>query len=229
MMNDAANAAYLLTQKTAEDYRKLGYQVVLNPTLEFFPGLTPDLLARKGDEVRVVEVKTRSSLAANPLIGELARVLQSMPGWSLDLVVVPEPERFESPEGAGALETDGIARRIHDAEKSLDAGLLEAAFVLAWSASEAAIRNLVAGLGAHVPYGTSPRKMLDHAVYVGVLSRDDYTRLNVLSNDRNAIVHGFTPKGFDRALVAELLDLARRMAADASGADESSSDSDYST
>ena len=66
MMSNTANAEYLLAQKTAEEYREMGYQVELGPVLDFFPGVRPDLLARKGDDVRVVEVKTRSSLAANP-------------------------------------------------------------------------------------------------------------------------------------------------------------------
>ena len=91
----------------------------------------------------------------------------------------------------------------------------EAAFLLAWSACEAALRNLVAGLGADVSNTTSPGQVLDYAVFFGVLARDEYTRLNALTKVRAAIAHGLAPKEFDTAMVADLLDLARRTAAEA--------------
>ena len=224
MTSNAANAEYLLTQKTAEEYREMGYEVEIAPVLDFFPGVRPDLLARKGEDVRVVEVRTRSSLAANPKTIELAKAIQAMPGWSLDLVLVPEPERLDSPEGARTLEAGSVAQRIKDAEKTLAAGMPEAAFLLAWSACEAALRNLVAGLGADVSNTTSAGQVLDHAVFLGVLSRDEYAKLNALGKGRDAIVHGLAPMEFDAALVTELLDLARRMAADASSDDVQADD-----
>ena len=58
----------------------MGYEVEIAPVLDFFPGVRPDLLARKGEDVRVVEVRTRSSLAANPKTIELAKAIQAMPG-----------------------------------------------------------------------------------------------------------------------------------------------------
>ena len=82
MTEEATNTEYLFLRKTAEEYRKKGYEVALESQLDFFPGFRADLLVRKNDETKVIEVKSRSSLALNPKIGELARIIDSKPGWS---------------------------------------------------------------------------------------------------------------------------------------------------
>ena len=66
MIEDTAYLEHLLLDKTAEEYRRKGYEVSLEAQLDFLPGFSPDLVVRKGDETVVVEVKARSSLAANP-------------------------------------------------------------------------------------------------------------------------------------------------------------------
>ena len=100
MMAGASNAEHLLARKTAEEYRSKGYEVTLDAPLDFFPGYRADLLARKAGEVTVIEVKSRSSLAADSRIRELARVVDAKPGWSFELLLVAEPEKLDSPEGA---------------------------------------------------------------------------------------------------------------------------------
>ena len=104
MVRYATDTEYLLTRKTAEEYRNKGYEVLFEAPLDLLPGFRADLLARKGDEVRVIVVKSRSSLAADPRIGELARLIDSKPGWSFELVLVSEPEKLDSPEGARSFE-----------------------------------------------------------------------------------------------------------------------------
>ena len=147
MVRNATATEYLLTQKTAEEYRSRGYEVRLDASLDFLPDFRADLLVCKADEVKVIEVKSRPSLAADPRISELARVIDSMPGWSFELLLVGEPEKVDSPEGARSLESESIGRRVEEAQKSLEAGLPEAAFLLAWSAAEAAIRGLLTAEG----------------------------------------------------------------------------------
>ena len=77
MVRNATDSEYLLTHKTAEEYRGKGYEVVFEAPLDFLPGFSADLLVRKGDDVRVIEVKSRSSLAADPKISELARLIDA--------------------------------------------------------------------------------------------------------------------------------------------------------
>ena len=51
----------------ADEYRRKGYEVVAEPLPEqlpdFLSGFHPDILARKGDETTIVEIKSRQSLA----------------------------------------------------------------------------------------------------------------------------------------------------------------------
>ena len=95
-----------LARKTAEDYRAQGYHVTFDAPLDFLPGCSADLIARKDDQVRVIAVRTRASLAVSPEMDELARRIDAKPGWSFDLLLVAEPQRLESPEGAQSFERE---------------------------------------------------------------------------------------------------------------------------
>ena len=211
MLGVTNDTEYLLAHKTAEEYRSKGYEVSLEAPLDFFPGFQADLLVRKGDEAKVIEVKSRSSLAANPRISQLARIINSKPGWSFELLLVGEPEKLDSPEGAHSLEGEDILRRIGEAEKTLEAGLPEAAFLLAWSAYEAATRELIAAQGVLDIGITTSRHVLDQAIYNGVISRDEYNNLTEMLKYRNAIAHGFSPSDFSVELATEFIETAQRI------------------
>ena len=212
MVTEATNAEYLLTRKRAEEYRSRGYEVSLEAPLDFLPGFQADLIARKGGETKVVEVKTRSSLASMPQITELARIVDSKPGWSFELVLVGEPEKVDSPEGTSAISGGMILERIEAAEQALGSGLSEAAFLLAWSACEAATRELIAAEGTADSGIPTSIHVLDQAVYEGVISRGEYKTLTGFQKYRNAIVHGFNVDDFNDELVANLINVVRRMA-----------------
>lgn len=220
MVGPTTDSEYLLTQKTAEEYRSNGYEVQLEAFLDFFPNFRADLLVRKGDEVKVIEVKSRPSLAADPRVSELAKLIESKPGWSFELVLVGEPEKVDSPAGALAFEGEGIVRRLEQAERSLGAGIPEAAFLLAWSACEAAARELIAAEGISDRRITSPRFVLDQAVFLGVISREEYDNLVGMLQYRNAIVHGFDPGDFSVEFVTGLIETVRRIIIPATEVDE---------
>lgn len=213
MVTVTSDTEYLLTRKTADEYRSKGYEVIFEAPLDFFPGFRADLLVRKGDQVRVIEVKSRPSLAANPKIRELAQLIDSKPGWSFELLLVAEPERLDSPEGARAFEGRMILQRIAQAEKSLEEGSPEAAFLLAWSAFEAAIRELLAAHGVSNTRITSPGFVLDQARFRGLISSDEYEKVSDMLKHRNAIAHGFGADEFSSDMVADLLGFTRLITA----------------
>ncbi len=212
MIKNATAAETLLIQKTAAEYRKKGYEVSVEVSLDFLPGFRADLIAKRDDEARIVAVKSRSSLAAEPRIGELAQIVETKPGWSFELLLVGEPEKLDSPAGARPFIGDETKSRAVEAENSLRAGFPEAAFLLAWSACEAVIRALVEAEGVSNPSITRPGYVLDQAVYIGAISRDDYNYLTNLQRYRNAIVHGFTASGFDEEMVQGLIETVHRIA-----------------
>ena len=213
MVEGATNLEIALVLKTAEEYRRKGYEVTIEEHLDFPPGFVADLVARKGDDTRVVEVKSRASLAANPRIGEVARILETKPGWSFDLILVGEPEKLESPAGAKAYDREGIAARIQEAEELLRLAHPDAAFLAAWAACEAAVRLLVSEEGITSDSITTPSYVLEQATYLGLISREEYSNLTELQKHRNAIIHGFINDEFKHELVIDLIDATRGMIA----------------
>jgi hypothetical protein len=201
-------------QAIAEEYRGRGYEVIEEPSPaqlpEFLSGYRPDLLVRKGDEAIVVEVKSRSSLANNPQIRDLAELLQTKPHWNLELVVVGEGERMSAPKGARPFARDDILRGIEEVERLFKSGFSEAAFLLAWSGSEATVRLLIEEEGI-VLDRLDPLYVMKQAVMNGVITRDDYNFLTNVIKYRNAFVHGFKTIDFDPSLVSELISMTKRL------------------
>ncbi len=179
--------------------------------LDVLPGFRVDLVARKGDEVKVIEVKCRSTLTANPHAAELARLVNARPGWSFELILVGQPEGLESPDGAESFEGESILQRVEQAERVLEAGFPEAAFLLAWSAFEARLRAMIEEEGVSVKRITTSGYVLNLAVIHGVISRDDYKNLAGMMKYSNALAHGFGVDGFGDDLVRDLIGTTNRL------------------
>lgn len=198
----------------AQEYRSNGYEVIEEPSREQLPDFLadyrPDLLIRRGNETVVVEVKSRTSLAREPNVRELARLLQTKPGWNFELVVVGEGEKLRSPEGTLPLEREDILQRIEEAGRLLKSGFSEAALLIGWSASEATVRLLAEDEGVLLDRHT-PSYILNRAATDGVISRDDHNFLTNAMKYRNAFVHGFKVVDFDSALVGHLISTTKRL------------------
>lgn len=199
-MEDIAILERKFIAKTAAKYRSRGYEVEESCELDFLPGFHVDLVARKDDEVRVIEVKSRTSLAATPKLNELAEILYSKPGWSYDLLLIGEPEKLESPEGAQPFAEEEIRRRLAEAEAVLEKG-----------SGKAVIRNLIETEGIAITRVTTAAYVLDMAVMHGIISREDYGYLTDMMKYRNAIAHGFDVNGFSDEKVTALIGVVARL------------------
>ena len=198
-------------EKKAAEYRSRGFKVEQNGSLKFLPGYRADLIVRKDGEAKVIEVRSRTSLVRSPSRKKLAEILHDKPGWSYDLLLVSEPEKLESPEGAQSFVEEDIRQRMAEAEMVLERGSGEAAFLLAWSACEAATRRWLEAEGVTIRRVTKAGYVLDTAVFHGVISRDDYRYLTDMMKYRNAIAHGFGVNDFSDEKVTELLGFVRRL------------------
>ena len=211
MTEDIAILERKFIDKKAAEYRSRGYEVEENCQLDFLPGYRADLVVRKGEETRVIEVKARTSLARSPSMTELAEILYEKPGWSYDLLLVGEPEKLESPEGAKPFAEEEIRRRLAEAAVVLEKGSGEAAYLLVWSACEAAIRNLIKAAEISITRVTTASYVLDMAVMHGIISREDNDYLTDMMKYRNAIAHGFDVNGFSDKKVTELIEVVVRL------------------
>ena len=210
-MEDLAIIRREFTNKRAAEYRSRGYEVWQDEPLDFMPGFRADLLVRKNDETRVIAVQTRTGLSVTPALKELAEVISPMPGWSFDLLLVSEPERLDKPECAKPLDAAGISRSIAEAESTLHAGFRGPAFLMAWSACEAAVRILLAAEDFEIDRITQAQYILGHAVLRGVISHNDLGFLSDMLAYRNAIVHGFEVENFDAERTIKLIAAANKL------------------
>ena len=212
MIEDITIAEKQQIDVVAQEYMDKGYKVTRDVVLDFLPNFRVDLVVEKGDKTTVVEVKTATSLARDPNRDELSRLVASMPGWNLELILVPEPERLGSHEGARPFNRADIVDRLAKAEQALDAGLPEAATLSAWSASEATVRLLLRQEGIAINRITNSAYTVGRAVSEGAISWDDYVFFQEAQKYRNEIVHGFGAGGRDvRHLARNLIEMTRRL------------------
>lgn len=208
-------------QELAQEYRGKGYEVITEPSPEQLPDFLgeyqPDLLVRKGSESILVEVKTRSSLAENSRLRDLARILHATPGWKFELVTVREKEKLNAPEGTHPFAREDVYNRLEEVEELLKIGSLEAALLLGWGTVEAAVRLLAEEEQLTLDRIASSY-LLHQAVTNGVISREDYAMLLRAMKYRNALVHGFKTKDFDATLVREIINTTKHLLAETSRA-----------
>jgi uncharacterized protein YutE (UPF0331/DUF86 family) len=198
-------------QELAREYRDQGYEVTVEPEPGQLPEpltrFRPDLVARKDDDLVVVEVKAREGLPDQQL-QDLVKVVREQPGWRFQLVLLkPEP----GPPGTRRWSAEEVVEHLRQVDAILGSGHLEGALLLAWSAAEATLRLLA-----------DKEKLQferDDAIYLlrllvtrAVITREEYGRLWEVLELRNAVAHGLKPPQLDAAkirafceLVADLL------------------------
>jgi hypothetical protein len=103
-------------ERVAQRYRDEGYQVVVRPFGEqippFIAGFQPDLIAIRGNEGVIVEIKiNRMDLSRDHQISRLAEIVNARPGWRLDLVVLePETTVEKAPQEAAEPSDEQLAQ-----------------------------------------------------------------------------------------------------------------------
>ena len=196
------------------EYRDKGYDVQREVVLDFLDGLRVDLVARKGDQTEVIDVKTATSLAraGGEQRKKISETIRAKEGWNHRLVVVGEPERLSSHKGATPFNLEDALFRMERAEKCLEAGFPEAAVLLAWSAVESVIRIVLREDGFEIKRLTHSSHTIGYAVQQGSISYEDYDRLIELMRYRNAIIHGFSVGDMDgERLTREMIRLANEI------------------
>jgi hypothetical protein len=202
-------------QSLASRYRKEGYEVVVEPRDSELPEalrqFRPDLVARRGDELVVAEVKRRRpGGAAWREVERLAEVTRALPRARFDLVVLDDAA--DGPEADGRDWSAEEARHaLADAEELIDRGSAAPALLLLFAALEAQLRAVAAAEGVTVP-ARGVGSLVSTLTMEGVLSRKDYRTLMDGLAVRNAVAHGVTPEAMpDRTALRRLLALARRL------------------
>lgn len=203
-------------QEVAREYRKQGYEVVIEPTQSqlppFLASFQIDMLARNTEENVIIEVRTHGSLTDTPKLDAIAKAIQGKPGWRFDLVVSNPRDRDSVYfKDATSLDLSGIDSRLADAVELLyilEYG--EAALLLAWSATEALLRY-IANVEVIQVVGHEPSQVIKSLFTHGVINKEQYQVLQHSLNIRNLVVHGY--KEYDSIVdtFEKLLNVANRL------------------
>lgn len=161
----------------------------------------PDLFFRRGDEHLVVEVKRVGFASARAVAASRKEVAEN-PNWHFELKLIP-PTRMVK---AHRPMDDQIRGRIGVAQDLINNGLFSEAFILAWTAVEAALRDLVDGSDDARP--EAPIDLLRRAYEQGTISDAEQRQLQQGLQVRKRLFHGFAVDEPQQS-VEELMPFAR--------------------
>ncbi len=209
-------------REVARDYQSRGYEVTLHPPSFSIPGVPPDyrpdMIARRGGENVVVEVRSGHTMSQSPQVTAIAEAVKFQPGWTFELVVTtPAPAEASSGQ-LEVLSRERTQQLLDAASKLADVGDCEAALVVAWSAVEAAMRH-IANREVVSLEGLQTSGVAKQLVAYGLLGRQDLELLNQAMEVRNAVAHGFASRTVSVELVRKVIDLAKSLLAPATSAE----------
>ena len=169
----------------ARQYQAQGYIVLLESLPEEAPdairGFRPDLVAQKGDEVIVVEVKSPRDVE-DARLDELAERISKIRNWRLELVWLGDTP----PQ---ALSPDQLAALINEARIVRDLGYLSSALLLGWAAAEAILDSMLAN-ALPEPTRQSLKIKLSSAESLGLISKRQFEALMESVEFRSRVAHG---------------------------------------
>lgn len=201
-------------ERVVRQYRDEGYSVVTRPEpgqLDGLVGVAADILATRGNETAVVQVKrTRADVEADPGISRQAAAVNTRPGWRFDLVILGTEAPIQRLARKATEPSDDQLRAMLDRARSANAtGFREMALTYSWAALEATMRRV---RGEAELYGRiTPTALLTTLYGNGFLSRTEFERSQEALTIRNQIVHGFVPPEIDSSLIDDLLALAEKV------------------
>jgi hypothetical protein len=216
MTNQTINREREKLVKLAEEYRREGYEVVFHPNSEDMPSFLkhyrPDMIARRGDEAVVVEVKSRSLLNSLPseYLSSLAKAIEQHQGWRLDLVMDNSEDAFLYPsKSEGSLQQQEIESRLPIAKQMISQNL-DSAVLYAWALVEATLRLLAEKEEISLKRA-DPLYLVTYLTHEGVISQSECRLLKDALALRNTIAHGFKTLQLTYNSVYELIALIEKL------------------
>jgi hypothetical protein len=217
MPNSSHEAVNMTTlEQVIEKYVAEGYEVLVDPAAsqlpDFAAGLSPEIVARKGDEGVIVTVKmNREDVREDPSIVRMAQVVNSQAGWRFDLVVLgADPGADEIPSGASEPSLHRIVGMLDYAATAAGARDLQSSFVIAWAALEAAMRRTARENGISLT-SYSPQFLVRTLYSNGLLGRQELDRLSGAITIRNAAAHGMELPKLDVGVCYYVISVAHQL------------------
>lgn len=196
----------------ASEYRAKGYSVIANPsaaeTPSFVRDCAPDLIAISANDRVVVEVKAAPSIESDRTI-RIAEAVARNPPWRFELVTANPSTAPDVPAFGDLVPADRVRELFADAELLVRQHHPEAAALVAWGAIEAVLRWRAVAAGLDLERQSSSR-LLTELYGSGAIEPVLYQQLLALMEFRNAVAHGFSPRG-EVPNIAEIVNDARKL------------------
>ena len=210
MSTETPSAYDMRLRDVAEDYRRRGYRVMVEPSVsqlpEFLRSYHPDLIAESLDESVFVELKSSGTASEKDDWAQLAETVRQHPGWRLELVLGTDRDRLAA-EPIPRAEVEG---RLEQGLRLGESEMLDAALLLTWSATEAAMRLASHKQQVELP-DYRPAAMISRLYTDGIISREDYESLMRFMRLRDAVGHGLRHEAYAAADIRQLHRLTRRL------------------
>ena len=203
-------------ERIAEEYRSRGYEVLVEPAGPDLPSFLgdhrPDLIARRGEERLVIELKPSPSEGEPDQVRGLAERIEREPGWKFVLIATSPAEELLPGEPLRLLSTAGVEQHLQGARLLLGEGQHAAALLLAWAAVEGQLRAIAKEEKIPLPRPDTST-LLRQLVSLGLIDREQHRLLTDAYKARSAAAHGFQPQADLESPARELLKLSEDLRA----------------
>jgi hypothetical protein len=196
----------------AAQYANQGYSVIAEPspeaTPEFLRSYAPDIIATKGDERWVIEVKTPGHKRQAGFWAGLARKVAET-GWHFRIVVADAGEgdarSYAMPEAAE------IEAGLASPAKLVAEGMEGPALMLSWSLFEAAARRRLLRDDQDPERPETPLGLAKTLVFLGHVDERELDELREIARLRNQVAHGSFKAKVPAGSIELLTALTRRL------------------
>jgi hypothetical protein len=204
-------AFYKYVQQIIADLQSDGWEVLGRESVDRLPSplrsFHPDIVAVKGTEIMIGEVKSRDSSELQRLNG-LADAVSKLPNTRLEVFWY-----------GSELEKEPARERVREyarkAAELLQIGYLDAATVMVWTALEGALDYFIEDTQAPVTntpdVSRNSWSSLSQLYSLGYIDEEDYERLSDLRKQRNAVAHFAEQRVSDYRDIQFALDIVERM------------------
>jgi Holliday junction resolvase len=176
-----------MMQSIVPELEAEGYDVFLTPSRPIVPafleGFQPDIIAHRGNQKLVVEIKRRSKSAEDE-VQRLSKLLSKQQGWSLRLVWI---EPASDSKALPIQSRDTVEGRISEVNKLVAGQHMSAALLLAWATFEAAARALS---NSAFTRPQTPGRLIEVLASDGTIRPSEADLLRRLAQQRNKLIHG---------------------------------------
>ena len=182
-----------MLSKLATEYQSHGYEVEFNASLPQLPKnlqkFRPDLVARRGDETVILEVKSYVEMSRDKQLAQLAKTINQIPGWRFEVVII-KPKKEQLGTNPELLQVSDLNNRSLIANKLMDRNEFDLALLIIWTNVEALLRHVANNEGIQLE-NQSTEYILKKFLSYGLLTQKVYQLFSKVLKYRNKLVHGY--------------------------------------